>query len=103
MAQRIHVKAPTSEYDIVIEPGLLARIGQCIEEFRLGGPVVIVTNTTLEPLYGRALAKALPNAKLVVIPDGEQHKNLETVARLYSDFVAARLDRAGTVIALGGG
>jgi 3-dehydroquinate synthase len=103
MAQRIHVKAPTSEYDIVIEPGLLARIGQCIEEFGLGGPTVIVTNTTLEPLYGRALANALPNAQQAVIPDGEQYKNVATVVGLYSALVAAGLDRTGTVIALGGG
>src|SRR5262245_19498416 len=103
MAQRIHVKAPMSEYDIVIEPGLLARIGQCVEEFKLDGPTIIVTNTTLEPLYGRALASNLPNAQQLVMPDGEQYKNLATVTALYSGLVAAGLDRTGTVIALGGG
>jgi 3-dehydroquinate synthase len=64
---------------------------------------VVVTNTTLAPLYGDALVNALPSAALVTIPDGEQYKTLATVAKLYTDFVAAGLDRSGTVIALGGG
>ena len=32
-----------------------------------------------------------------------QHKNLTTVAQLYSDLIAAGLDRTGTILALGGG
>ncbi|MFN8562759.1 MAG: 3-dehydroquinate synthase [Anaerolineae bacterium] len=63
----------------------------------------VVTNTTLEPLYGEALARRLPDAVLVTTPDGEQFKTLDTVAKLYADFVAAGLDRGSTVVALGGG
>jgi 3-dehydroquinate synthase len=37
------------------------------------------------------------------IPDGEQHKNLATVASLYDQFLAGGLDRSGTILALGGG
>ena len=47
--------------------------------------------------------RRLPDAALVTVPDGEQYKTLDTVARLYADFVAAGLDRGSTVIALGGG
>lgn len=64
---------------------------------------VIVTNSTLAPLYGDALKAALPNAALVTIPDGEQYKTLDTTAQLYNDFVAAGLDRGGIVFAFGGG
>ncbi len=37
-------------------------------------------NDTLAPLYGQALCDALPDAHLIVMPDGEQYKNLNTVA-----------------------
>jgi len=96
---RIRVIAPGGDYDIRIEPGLLRRVGQFIP----AGKIVVVTNTTLAPLYGQPVVAVLTNAVLVTIPDGEPYKTLETVAQLYSDFVNAGLDRSGTVIALGGG
>lgn len=103
MAQRITVNAPGGSYDIVIEPGLLQDRDRMLERMGISGRACVVTNTTLAPLYGEALAALLPDAALVTMPDGEQYKTLETVAQLYSDLVAAQLDRAGTVIALGGG
>jgi 3-dehydroquinate synthase len=95
----IQVSAPGGDYPIHIELGLLQQIAGYIPDARC----VIVTNTTIAPLYGSALAERLPEARLVTIPDGEQHKTLVTVAQLYSDFVKAGLDRSGTVVALGGG
>ncbi len=41
--------------------------------------------------------------KSIVIPAGEEHKNLETVSRLWKAFLENGLDRKSTVIALGGG
>lgn len=99
----IAVQAPGGGYEIVIQPGLLKNIVQQAARYRLTGRVAVVTNTTLAPLYGAALVAALPNASLVTMPDGESYKTLETVASLYSAFVAAGLDRYSTVIALGGG
>lgn len=99
MADRIRVTAPGGDYDIVIESGLLAHVADYLPPVR----TVVVTNTVLAPLYGEALVNQLPDAVLVTIPEGEQHKTLETVASLYPEFVAAGLDRSGTVVALGGG
>lgn len=103
MADRILVTAPDSQYHIVIEAGLLRQTERLAAEFGLGVRSAVVTNTTLAPLYGEALAAALPNAALVTMPDGEQHKTLATVSQIYSDLVNVRLDRGSTVIALGGG
>lgn len=99
MAERIRVTAPGGDYDIHIDSGLLGRVGEFIPKSR----TIVVTNTTLAPLYGEALVERVPKGVLTVIPDGEAHKTLETVARLYGNFVAAGLDRGGTVVALGGG
>jgi 3-dehydroquinate synthase len=97
------VSTPEGSYNIVIEPGLLARLGTDAEKYHLKGRVAVVTNTTIAPLYGEALQRALPDAALVTIPDGERFKTLETVRQLYDDFVRLGLDRSSTVIALGGG
>lgn len=96
MAQRIPVKSPTNEYNITIQRG---RLKTLITPER----VAVVTNTTLAPLYGEQLVERLPDAVLITMPDGEAYKTLDTVAKLYGDFVRAGLDRSSTVIALGGG
>lgn len=103
METRIPVEAPGGVYPLIIKPGLINTLAEQYAEYGLNGKVVIVTNTTLAPLYGEKLAAALPGAVLVTMPDGEQYKTLQTVANLYADFVTAGLDRSGTVIALGGG
>ncbi len=97
----IAVTSPTNQYEIIIERGGLASLDAAA--YDLTERCAVVTNTTLAPLYGEALAKRLPDAALVTMPDGEAHKTLETVASLYCEFVRAGLDRGSTVIALGGG
>lgn len=99
MADRIRVTAPDSEYDIVIAGGILGSISQYVP----AGKVVVITNTTLAPLYGEQLVRSLPDAALATMTDGEQYKTLDTVSKLYVDLVDAGLDRSGTVVALGGG
>ena len=47
--------------------------------------------------------QSLFNAKAVIVPAGEEHKNLETVSHLWKAFLENGLDRKSTVIALGGG
>jgi 3-dehydroquinate synthase len=103
MAERIPVDAPGGSYDILIVAGALRDLRQNVDAYRLEGKIVVATNETLAPLYGEMLAAALPDAALVIIPDGEQYKMLATVAQLYADFINVELDRTGTVIALGGG
>lgn len=44
-----------------------------------------------------------PSIKSIVIPAGEEHKNLDTIAYLWKSFLENGLDRKSTVIALGGG
>ena len=104
MAERIHVVAPGGEdYDIVIEPGLLADGERLASEFGLNKRVAVVTNETIAPLHGEALVNALPDAFLVTMGDGEQHKNMATVTEMCRELARCGLDRGSTVVALGGG
>ncbi len=72
-----------------------------------GASITIVTNTTVDPLYGDALRDALAplgkSVSTVVLPDGEAHKNWETLNQIFDALLNARADRKTTLIALGGG
>jgi 3-dehydroquinate synthase len=104
MAVQIDVNKPGGgTYPIIIERGLLRSIGERASAYSLEKRVGIITNTTVEPLYGDALVQALPNATIVTMQDGEQYKSLETIGSLYAQVIGAGLDRGSTVFALGGG
>ncbi len=97
------VRGAEHEYPVVVGPGALS---YALPEFVARGAfsrVAIITNTRLAPLYGLPLADRLPGACLITLPDGEQYKTLDTLARLYRELLAAGVDRSGLVIALGGG
>ena len=106
--RRIPVQSPSNRYDICLGDGLLGHAGTLMANRNLRrGPVAIVTNAVLEPLYAQRLVAALRAAgyepAVCVLPEGEQHKTLASITHLYTDFLAAGLDRKSAVIALGGG
>ncbi|MHB1352108.1 MAG: 3-dehydroquinate synthase [Thiobacillus sp.] len=69
--------------------------------------VMVVTNTTVGPLYLEPLRKALEAAGVrvaeVVLPDGEAYKNWETLNLIFDALLSDRAERKTTLIALGGG
>jgi 3-dehydroquinate synthase len=67
--------------------------------------VLVVTNTTVGPLYLAALTRSLVDKRVlsVVLPDGEQYKTLEVLGRIFDALVEGRLNRDACVVALGGG
>jgi 3-dehydroquinate synthase len=102
----VNVELGDRAYPIHIGAGLIART-ELYAPLIAGSSVAIVTNTTVDPLYGDALRAALaPLGKkvtTVVLPDGEAHKNLDTLNQIFSALLTERADRKTTLIALGGG
>ncbi|VVE72547.1 3-dehydroquinate synthase [Pandoraea captiosa] len=72
-----------------------------------GTHAVIVTNTTVAPLYAEQVAQTLQRlgkrVVLAVLPDGEAHKNWQTLNLIFDELLGAQADRKATLIALGGG
>lgn len=68
---------------------------------------VLVTNETVAPLYLERVTTMLERHAVrvdsVVLPDGEQYKNWQTLEKVYDTLVDTRAERATTLIALGGG
>jgi 3-dehydroquinate synthase len=67
----------------------------------------IVSCETVWDLYGTAIENAVSTAGgrpgHVLMPEGEAHKNLATLAHLHEELVGLELNRSSVLIALGGG
>lgn len=103
----LNVDLGDRSYPIYVVPGGLDDLGEVMLRHLDAGPCVIVTNPVVGALYGYAAAYSLQNAgfapSLVYLPDGEEHKTLETYATLVGDLLSVGVDRQTPVIALGGG
>lgn len=100
----IPLRAPGLQHDILLGYGLLERLPEILRERELNGPMLLVTDENIARAMDDGRQKTfvhrLPS---VVLPAGEQHKNLATVEGLYAEFLKHGLDRNSIVIALGGG
>ena len=102
ISSTITVDLGARSYPIVIGSGLLGDFD--LVDYLSGPDCLVVTNETVGPLYLKAAQKMLPPDSVVVsLPDGEEHKTLETVARVLDELVASHANRDATVVALGGG
>ena len=91
-------------YPIHIGVGLLADRPR-FEAALPAGPLLLVSNETVAPLYLGRVRQTLAGRRIseCVLPDGERHKTLATLARVYDALAAGRVSRDGAVLALGGG
>ena len=104
--QTLNVDLNERAYQIHIGSALLAR-PELILPHLARKQVAIVTNTIVAPLYLDALSKPLAaegvDVLSVILPDGEEHKNSNTLNLIYDALLTHRCERKTTLIALGGG
>jgi 3-dehydroquinate synthase len=104
--ERIAIELDERSYAILIGAGLIETADAWADAPR-SAQAVIVTNTTVAPLYAdrlqRAIASRHERVHLVVLPDGEEHKNWETLNRIFDGLLAQACDRKTVLYALGGG
>lgn len=100
----LNVALGTRSYPILIGAGLLSQ-SQLFRERLAARDVLLVSNTTVAPLYQPQLSAALAPRRIVevTLPDGEAHKTLANMARVLDVLVANRFGRDCAVLALGGG
>lgn len=90
-------------YSILIAEGLLAALQTHVDAAAPGARAILVSSPRIWALHGARLARALPDARHVLVPDGERAKHLRTVARLYDALLAAGVDRQTVLVIVGGG
>ena len=102
--QRIEVKLGKRSYPILIGPGLLGS-AEVLKEHAPAAKLLVVTDEVVAPLWLPRLEQGLAGRPFAscVLPGGESQKTLGNVAAIIDALVAARLNRDGIVLALGGG
>ena len=104
--QTLTVDLGDRSYPIHIGAGLLGR-AELILPHLAQKRVMVVTNTTVAPLYLAQLTATLQAGGVavdsLVLPDGEAYKNRETLNLIFDALLTQRAERKTTLIALGGG
>ncbi|HYE09696.1 MAG TPA: 3-dehydroquinate synthase [Patescibacteria group bacterium] len=103
----INARLSSVSYDIHIQNGLLQTIGEQLAAWYKGNDISVITDSTVDQLYGSTMETVLTNAgysvhKIVIAP-GEQSKSLINLNYVYSKLAEADLNRGNLIIAFGGG
>lgn len=105
-SQTVHIDLGDRSYPIVIAANVVANPAT-FTHCPAATQALIVTNTTVAPLYAQQLKGALTSkyqhVHTVVLPDGEAHKDWQTLNLIFDALLAHGCDRKTVLFALGGG
>lgn len=104
--ERVRIDLADRSYDILIGAGVLDDAAS-YDGLPRAADAMIVTNTTVAPLYAGRLVAALSarhdRVHVVELPDGEDHKDWPTLNRIFDELLGRGCDRKTVLYALGGG
>ena len=102
----VKVKAST-EYEVLVEEGLLDRVGTLAKELLPGKMAALITEERVNGFYGDRVENSLKDAGFtvfrLVLPAGEQTKCLTMLGQVLEFLASHKLTRTDAVFALGGG
>lgn len=96
----IPVNIPNHKYEIHLEKGALAEIGNI---FDLRRKILIVTDSGVPSAYSETIESACSQAVTVVLPQGEESKNIDNFLKLNKAMIDNGFTRKDAVVAVGGG
>ena len=104
---RLTTRASGVSCDILVTAERLFQfLTQRIESLKSSG-LTVITNTTVWKLYGRAFRMAAGERGLkynvIILPDGEKHKDLATAQKIYNRLLSYKADRSSVLVGVGGG
>lgn len=106
LVQHVRIDLGARSYPIAIGSGLMDDPDTWAGLPRASA-ALIVTNTTVGPVYAQRLQGALqahyPRIHCVVLPDGEAHKTWQTLSLIFDALLQNGCDRKTVLFALGGG
>src|SRR5690554_2903279 len=97
----VRVTTPGGDYPIHIEQGRLQRLAETIPADATS--IALVSNPVVLGLYGDTVRSALaqtgkPVAE-VALPDGEAHKNWQSLNKIFDHLLQKGLDRKAVLVA----
>jgi 3-dehydroquinate synthase len=95
-------------YDIIIEPGILTRLGEYLRNLGLNSEhTIVITDRNVGVLYADLLAQSLQKenfkSTVIAVEAGEQSKTLAKASGLWKQLAKLEVRRRDIIIALGGG
>lgn len=94
-------------YDIVLQPGLLATVGDRIRGFTASPKIGVVTDRHVASHYLqgtlRSLRKAGYDPTPIIVSPGEPTKTLGTISKILDVLAKHKFERQSLLLALGGG
>lgn len=104
--EKVHIDLGERSYPIVISEGLLEQ-ADTWSALPKAATALIVTNDVVAPLYLNTLKQVLSvqysQVHEVVLPDGEAHKDWQTLNLIFDTLLQRGCDRKTVLFALGGG
>jgi 3-dehydroquinate synthase len=103
---QVNINLGDRSYPILIERGLLDGANTWAD-LPAAACAVVVSNTTVAPLYGKRLAASLQRRfnkiHQVTLPDGEEFKTWQSLNLIFDELLSKACDRKTILFALGGG
>lgn len=98
------VHYPGGEYPLLIGAGLIQH-PELLQEYVKGKQVLVVSSSTVSKFYLQTIETAFADYQRehFILPDGEQHKTLQQVEKIWNALADGNYHRDATLIALGGG
>lgn len=90
----------------IFTPDAAAALDRTLAQLAPAGPVALITDSNVERCVLPALlssARSLAGAEPIVIPAGERHKSLDTLASVWSRMSALGVTRRSVAVCVGGG
>ncbi|QXZ09867.1 3-dehydroquinate synthase [Comamonas sp. Y33R10-2] len=104
--ETVHIDLDERSYPIVIAENVLTQFATW-QDLPKATAALVVTNDVVEPLYlamlKHALSRKYAQVHTVVLPDGEAHKDWQTLNLIFDALLANGCDRKTVLFALGGG
>lgn len=107
MKRNLFVDLKENSYNILIEKGLLSKLGEELKKIYFGEKIFIITDENVDKYYGDKVKDELDKAgyktrKMVLTP-GEENKSFSTLPSIYNELLDFKLTRKELIITLGGG
>jgi len=103
--RHVCVQTTGGSYPIHVAPGRLSALAHSVPADATA--IALITNTTVNALLGERVLSHLESTGKrivrIVLPDGEAHKDWQTLNQIFDTLLQERLDRKAVLIALGGG
>lgn len=103
----LKVSLAQRSYPIRIGAGLLADVGRYLLAINFPHQIAVVSNPVVADLYAETVLEQLRQSGfdpcLILVPDGEDYKNLAVLQTIYDQLIAQKFDRGCGLLALGGG